>query len=118
MLFIYYPKCSTCRRAKAWLDDNNIRYEERLIVEDPPTAKELLAWSQKSNQPLTKFANASGHLYRSSGLAKRRLSLSDEEIAKELAHDGMLIKRPLLVIDDDHILTGFRQPEWEAALLK
>lgn len=118
MLFIYYPKCSTCRRAKAWLDDNNIRYEERLIVEDPPTAKELLRWSKKTNQPLTKFANTSGQLYRSSGLAKRRLTLSDEEFAKELSRDGMLIKRPLLVIDDDHILTGFHQTEWEAALLK
>ena len=62
MLFIYYPKCSTCRRAKAWLDDNNIRYEERLIVEDPPTAKDLLRWSKKTNQPLTKFA-VTGQLF-------------------------------------------------------
>ena len=100
MLFLCYPKCSTCQKAKAWLDERGISYELRDIKTDNPTAEELTLWYRKSGLPLKKFFNASGLQYKALAL---------------LATDGMLVKRPLLV-GDSFVLTGFRAAEWEAAL--
>ena len=115
MLFIHYPKCSTCKRAQAWLDANGIQYESRHIKEQPPTAAELAAWHAQSGQPLRRFFNTSGILYREMQLSAKLPEMSEKEQLALLASDGMLIKRPLL-ITDKAVLIGFREKAWEAAL--
>lgn len=115
MLFIEYPKCSTCMKAKKWLDDNGFAYESRHIKEENPTYEELKEWYGQSGLPLKKFFNTSGLLYKSMQLKDKLPSMSDEEQLKLLASDGMLVKRPLL-ISDKAILTGFRVKEWEEKL--
>ena len=115
MLFLCYPKCSTCQKAKAWLDERGISYELRDIKTDNPTAEELTLWYRKSGLPLKKFFNASGLQYKALGLKDKLPGMSEAEQLALLATDGMLVKRPLLV-GDSFVLTGFRAAEWEAAL--
>lgn len=117
MLFLQYPPCSTCRKAKKWLDDNGIRYTDRHIKEVNPTYEELKSWYQSSGLPLKKFFNTSGLQYRALELKDKLPSMSEEEQLCLLATDGMLVKRPLLVTDAGKVLTGFKEAEW-AALLK
>lgn len=117
MLFVEYPKCSTCQKAKKWLDGHGIAYEDRHIKENPPTAEELRTWHQTSGLELKKFFNTSGVLYKSMGLKDRLPGMSDEEKYALLATDGMLVKRPILV-GDDFVLTGFREKEWEEKCLR
>lgn len=112
MLFLHYPKCSTCQKAKKWLDDNGVSYQEHNIKEENPSAKELTEWFQKSGMPLKSFFNTSGMLYRQHQLKDRLPSMSEAEQIKLLASDGMLVKRPLLV-GDDFVLTGFKEAEWK-----
>lgn len=116
MLFIEYPKCSTCQKAKKWLDDNGIAYEDRHIKEDNPTLDELKSWYERSGLELKRFFNTSGLLYKSMNLKDRLPAMSEEEQLKLLASDGMLVKRPLIVTDNV-ILTGFREKEWHEKLL-
>ncbi len=116
-LFIWYPKCTTCQKAKKWLDDNDVSYEPRNIKEQNPTASELRQWWEKSNLPLRKFFNTSGLLYKSLGLKDKLPSMSEEDQFSLLATDGMLIKRPLL-ITQEHVLVGFKEEVWECALVK
>ena len=113
MLFLCYPKCSTCQKAKAFLDANNIPYELRDIKLDNPTEEELRRWHALSGLPLKKFFNTSGLQYRALELTKKLPTMSEEEQFALLATDGMLVKRPLLV-GDDFVLTGFKQADWEA----
>lgn len=115
MLFLCYPKCSTCQKAKAWLDERGISYELRDIKTDNPTAEELTLWYRKSGLPLKKFFNTSGLQYKALGLKDKLPGMSEAEQLVLLATDGMLVKRPLLV-GDSFVLTGFRAAEWEAAL--
>ena len=112
ILFNEYPKCSTCKKAKKWLDDHEIRYDDRHIVENNPSKDELKEWLAKSNKPGRKFFNTSGRLYRELGLKDKLDSMSEDEQLEVLASDGMLIKRPL-VVGDDFVLSGFREKEWE-----
>ena len=112
ILFNEYPKCSTCKKAKKWLDDHEIRYDDRHIVENNPSKDELKEWLAKSNKPVRKFFNTSGRLYRELGLKDKLDSMSEDEQLEVLASDGMLIKRPL-VVGDDFVLSGFRAKEWE-----
>lgn len=111
MLFIEYPKCSTCKKAKKWLDAQNVAYEDRHIVEDNPTYEELKQWYEKSGLPLKRFFNTSGMMYREMQLKDKLPGMSEEEQLKLLATNGMLVKRPLLV-DDSTVLTGFKEAEW------
>ena len=115
--FICYPKCTTCQKAQKWLDDNKIEYEFRDIKLDHPTFDELSSWYKKSGLPLKKFFNTSGLHYKSLELSKKLPFMSDEDMLKLLASDGMLVKRPL-VIGDGFVLVGFKEAEWEAALSK
>ncbi|HJA36819.1 MAG TPA: arsenate reductase family protein [Firmicutes bacterium] len=115
MVFLCYNKCTTCQKARKWLDEQGIAYEERPIKEQNPTAEELQQWHQRSGLPLKKFFNTSGLLYKSLGLKDKLASMSEQEQYDLLATDGMLVKRPML-IGDDFVLVGFRQPEWEAKL--
>ena len=110
--FICYPKCTTCQKAKKWLDDNNIQYELRDIKLENPTLSELTAWYAKSGLPLKKFFNTSGLLYKSLDLKTKLTDMTEEEMLQLLSTDGMLVKRPLL-IGDDFVLVGFREAEWE-----
>ena len=112
ILFNEYPKCSTCKKAKKWLDDHEIRYDDRHIVENNPSKDELKEWLAKINKPVRKFFNTSGQLYRELGLKDKLDSMSEDEQLEVLASDGMLIKRPL-VVGDDFVLSGFREKEWE-----
>ena len=116
MLFVYYPKCSTCRKAKKWLEENNLEFEEKDIVEDNPNVEELKEWYGKSDLPLKRFFNTSGMKYRELKLKDKLPDMSEEEQLELLATDGMLVKRPIIV-KDDVVLTGFRQKEWEEKLL-
>ncbi len=117
VLFIEYPKCSTCRRAKAWLDAHGISYADRHIVEQPPTATELAEWQPRSGLPVRRFFNTSGMVYREQGIkAKLDAGMTDAEAFGLLAANGMLVKRPLLV-GPDFVLVGFREPEWQETLL-
>lgn len=116
-LFVCYPNCSTCRKAEAWLRERQIPFTVRHIVEERPTAEEIASWRSLGNLPLKRFFNTSGMLYRSLGLKERLPSMSEEEQLALLASDGMLIKRPILVLDDT-VLVGFRPAEWEAALAR
>ena len=111
MLFVEYPKCSTCKKAKAWLDDHGVKYADRHIVEDNPTADELRLWHNKSNLPLRRFFNTSGMLYRELELKDKLPAMSEDEMFELLASNGMLVKRPLLMLDDT-VLVGFREKEW------
>lgn len=116
MLFVYYPPCSTCQKAKAWLDEHGLNYKERHIKENNPTYDELKAWWGTSGLPLKRFFNTSGLLYKSMQLKDRLPSMTEEEQLQLLSTDGMLVKRPI-VIDGDKVLVGFRPVEWEKALL-
>ena len=111
MLFIEYPKCSTCQKAKKWLEQHNIEYTDRHIVEDNPTYEELKEWYEKSGLPLKRFFNTSGMLYKDMQLKDKLGDMSEEEQLKLLATNGMLVKRPLIV-DDAIVLTGFKEAEW------
>lgn len=113
--FICYPKCTTCQKAKKWLDDNNIEYELRDIKEDNPIFEELSSWYKTSGLPLKKFFNTSGLLYKSMGLKDKLSAMSEEEQLKLLSTDGMLVKRPLL-IGKDFVLVGFKEKEWSENL--
>lgn len=113
--FICYPKCTTCQKAKKWLDDNKIEYELRDIKEDNPSLEELTDWYKMSGLPLKKFFNTSGLLYKSMQLKDKLPNMSEEEQLRLLATDGMLVKRPL-VIGDDFVLVGFKENEWSEKL--
>ena len=113
--FICYPKCTTCQKAKKWLDDNKIEYELRDIKEDNPSFDELSAWYKMSRLPLKKFFNTSGLLYKSMELKDKLPTMSEEEQLKLLATDGMLVKRPLLK-GEDFVLVGFKESEWSEKL--
>lgn len=115
MLFIEYPKCSTCQKAKKWLDEHNITYTDRHIVENNPSYDELKQWHEKSGLPLKKFFNTSGMLYREMRLKDRLPEMSEEEQLKLLSTNGMLVKRPLIV-EGDMVLTGFKETEWAKRL--
>ena len=112
VLFLEYPKCSTCKRAKAWLTENGVAFDDRHIVEDNPTAEELKEWWEKSGLPLKKFFNTSGLVYKEQNLKERLPDMSAEEQLALLAINGMLVKRPL-VIGEDFVLIGFKEAEWE-----
>lgn len=115
MLFLCYPKCSTCQKAKAWLDQRGISYDLRDIKLNNPTAEELTAWYQKSGLPLKKFFNTSGLLYKEQGLKDKLPTMTEDEMYALLATNGMLVKRPMF-IGDDFVLVGFKETEWEKAL--
>lgn len=115
LLFVEYPKCTTCQKAKKWLEERKVSFTDRHIKEENPTAEELKAWHEKSGLPLKKFFNTSGMLYKEMGLKDRLPGMTEEEQIELLATDGMLIKRPVLV-GDDFVLTGFRKKEWEKVL--
>jgi len=116
VLLIEYPKCSTCQKAKKWLEDNGFTFETRHIKEDNPRFDELQAWQKASGLPLKKFFNTSGLLYKSMNLKEKLPLMSEEEQLALLATDGMLVKRPVLIAGDV-ILTGFREKEWAQRLL-
>ena len=111
MLFLEYPPCSTCKKAKKWLDDHNVAYTARHIKNENPSYEELKTWYASSSLPLKKFFNTSGLVYKSLGLKDKLPTMTEEEQLRLLATDGMLVKRPL-VIGDDFVLTGFREKEW------
>jgi len=113
MLFVHYPKCSTCKKAMNWLDEHNLEFDQRHIVEDNPTVDELRLWHKMSDLPLRRFFNTSGMLYRDMGLKDKLPGMSEDEMYELLASNGMLVKRPLLVLDDT-VLVGFKEKEWEA----
>ena len=115
MLFIEYPPCSTCQKAKKWLDEKGIVYDSRHIKQQRPTAQELRNWHRISGLPLKKLFNTSGLLYKSMNLKEKLPTMTEDEQIKLLASDGMLVKRPLLVTEDA-VLTGFREKEWEQLL--
>ena len=115
MLFVCYPKCTTCQKAQKWLDETGAAYTVRNIKEDNPTRAKLEQWHQRSGLPLKRFFNTSGLQYKALGLKDKLPEMSQEEQLDLLATDGMLVKRPILV-GDDVVLVGFRQAEWEAAL--
>ena len=117
MIFICYPKCTTCQKARAWLDEHHITYNFRDIKLENPTYDELAAWHEHSGLPLKKFFNTSGLLYKSMGLKDKLPQMSEDEMLKRLAADGMLVKRPLLV-GDDFVLVGFKEAERESRLKK
>ena len=117
VLFVEYPKCTTCKRAKKWLDDHGVASTDRHLVEDNPTADELADWHGRSGLPVRRFFNTSGMKYRELGVkARLDAGMSDAEAFELLATDGMLVKRPIIVAGDT-VLVGFRESEWEAALL-
>lgn len=115
MLFVEYPKCSTCQKAKKWLQERSVDFEDRHIVEDNPTLEELTAWHKKSGLPLKRFFNTSGLKYKELNLKEKLPKMSEEEQLALLATDGMLVKRPILITDET-VLTGFKEAEWEKAL--
>ena len=115
MLFLEYPPCSTCKKAKAWLEANGVPYTARHIKEENPSYEELKLWYERSGLPLKKFFNTSGLLYKSLNLKEKLPAMTEEEQLRLLATDGMLVKRPLVVLEDK-VLTGFREAEWEKAL--
>ena len=112
MLFIQYPSCSACQKAKKWLDANGISYTDRHIKENNPTYEELKTWYETSGLPLKKFFNTSGLLYKSMNLKDKLPAMSQEEQLRLLATDGMLVKRPI-VVKGDLVLTGFKEADWE-----
>ena len=116
MLFLYYPPCSTCKKAKKWLDDNGIAYTGRHIKEDKPSYEELKEWLAVSDLPVKKFFNTSGLQYKALGLKDTLSTMTLDEQLQLLATDGMLVKRPIIVTDDEKVLTGFREADWENVL--
>ena len=112
MVFVNYPKCGTCRKARQFLEEKGIAFEDRNIKEQNPTAEELKVWIEKSGLPIKKFFNTSGMLYRQMELKDKLPNMSEQEMIELLATDGMLVKRPILV-SEDKVLVGFRQAEWE-----
>lgn len=121
VLFIEYPPCSTCKKAKKWLDEHGVEHVDRHIVENPPTAAELASWRDRSGLPLRRLFNTSGMKYRELGVkAQLDAGMADEDAYALLATDGMLVKRPIVVTDEGRgatVLVGFREKEWESALL-
>ena len=117
MLFLEYPPCSTCKKAKAWLDAHGVSYTARHIKEENPSYEELKLWHERGGLPLKKFFNTSGLLYKSLNLKEKLPSMGEEEQLRLLATDGMLVKRPLVVMEDT-VLTGFREADWEQTFLK
>jgi arsenate reductase len=117
MLFLEYPPCSTCKKAKKWLDDHGITYTDRHIKENNPSYEELKNWYAVSGLPLKKFFNTSGLQYRALELKDKLPTMSEEEQLQLLATDGMLVKRPVLVMDSGMVLTGFKESQWAEALL-
>ena len=117
MLFLEYPPCSTCKKAKKWLDDQGIVYTDRHIKENNPTYDELKIWLESSGLPVKKFFNTSGLQYRALELKDKLPTMTAEEQLRLLATDGMLVKRPILVLDNGTVLTGFKEAEWSAKLL-
>lgn len=117
MLFLQYPPCSTCKKAKKWLDAQGIPYTDRHIKENKPSYEELNAWLEASGLPVKKFFNTSGMQYRALELKDKLPGMTVEEQLQLLATDGMLVKRPILVTDDGKVLTGFREADWADALL-
>lgn len=115
MLFICYPKCTTCQKARKWLDANEINYTERHIKDNNPTIEELKTWHKRSGLPLKKFFNTSGLLYKEMKLKDKLPTMTEDEQYELLATDGMLVKRPL-VIGDDFVLVGFKEADWEAKM--
>ena len=115
MLFVCYPKCSTCQKAKAWLQERGVAFDERDIKQDNPTEQELRAWHEKSGLPLKRFFNTSGLQYKALGLKDKLPAMTEDEQYALLATDGMLVKRPLL-IGEDFALSGFKVKEWEEKL--
>ena len=116
MLFLCYPKCSTCRKAQKWLDEHDVDYDILDIKTENPDLAELELWHQASGLPLKKFFNTSGQLYRSLELSKKLPGMSDAEQYALLASDGMLVKRPILVTDDNKVLVGFKEDQWAETL--
>ena len=112
VLFLEYPKCTTCKKAKAWLEGNAVAFDDRHIVEQNPTAEELKTWWQMSGLPLKKFFNTSGLLYKELKLKDKLPEMSEDEMIALLATNGMLVKRPL-IIGEDFVLVGFKEAEWE-----
>ena len=117
MQFICYPNCTTCKKAKAWLDTHGIAYEARHIKEQNPTYEELSQWLEISGLPVKKFFNTSGLQYKALNLKDKLPGMSVEEQLRLLATDGMLVKRPIIVTDDGKVLTGFKEAQWESTLL-
>lgn len=117
MLFLCYPKCSTCQKARKWLEEQGVSFEERDIKLNNPTVDELRTWYERSGLSLKRFFNTSGLQYKALGLKDKLPNMSEEEQLALLATDGMLVKRPL-VVDEDFVLTGFKQAEWEQMLKK
>ena len=115
MQFIEYPPCSTCKKAKVWLTERGVAFDDRHITQNPPTAEELRAWQKMSDLPWKRFFNTSGMKYRELGLAAQLDSLSEDELVALLTSDGMLVKRPLLVTEHA-VIPGFRAEAWEAIL--
>lgn len=116
VLFVQYPKCTTCKKAAKWLDEHGISYESRHIKEENPTFDELKQWNEKSGLDIKRFFNTSGMLYREMNLKEKLEQMTPEEKLKLLATDGMLVKRPIIVTEGT-VLTGFREKEWEDVLL-
>lgn len=114
-LFVEYPKCTTCKRAKKWLEQNGVDFIDRDIKLDNPTKEELKLWLDKSGLEIKKFFNTSGVLYREQGMKDKIKNLSEDELLDILASDGMMVKRPL-IIGEDKVLVGFKEPEWESNL--
>ena len=110
--FLCYDRCTTCKKAQKWLDENGIEYEKRPIKEENPSKEELIKWHELSSLPIKRLFNTSGMLYRSMNLKDRIPEMTDDEIYELLSTDGMLVKRPM-IISDDKVLIGFRQKEWE-----
>lgn len=115
MLFVEYPKCSTCKKAKKWLDDNKLTYTDRHIKEKNPTVEELKEWHKKSGLPLKRFFNTSGNLYKELGLKDKLPTMTEEEQYQLLATDGMLVKRPIIVTEEK-VFTGFKEETWKELL--
>ena len=112
MLFLEYPPCTTCKKAKKWLQDNGLAFTARHIKEENPTAEELELWLERSGLELKKFFNTSGLVYKALDLKNKLPSMSEEEQLRLLASDGMLVKRPLVILDDGKVLTGFQEAVW------
>ena len=115
MLFLHYPPCSTCQKAKKWLDDHGVAYTARHIKDEKPTADELRKWLTRSGLPIKRFFNTSGLVYKNLGLKEKLPTMTEDEQIALLASDGMLVKRPLLV-GGDFVMVGFKPAEWEKAL--
>ncbi len=117
MLFLEYPPCSTCKKAKKWLDDHGLTYTARHIKEENPTYEELSRWREVSGLPIKRFFNTSGLQYKALGLKDKLPQMSEDEQLRLLSSDGMLVKRPIVVTEDGSVLVGFREEQWTQVLL-